>query len=176
MICLSVKWGMIPKHKQILKQKPAPCHPNKSIHARNLCRNCYDKWLKKHNPEYRWNQISNTKNWIENNQEKRKKYFNKWRAKQDPEYIREYKRAKLLEKYGITPDEYKKLFKKQKGKCAICNKKPIKGRNLAIDHCHETGRIRGLLCFRCNFGLSYFSEDAEMLLRASKHIKGTLIL
>ena len=76
---------------------------------------------------------------------------------------------RLLHKYGITEADYGKLFKAQKGKCAICGRPPKKIR-LAIDHDHKTGAIRGLLCFRCNYGLPWFSSDERTLAKAAAYI------
>ena len=62
---------------------------------------------------------------------------------------------------NFTVEEYRDLFEKQSGLCAICKKSSKI--NLAVDHCHETGRVRGLLCTRCNLGLGCFSDDPEQL-------------
>jgi hypothetical protein len=63
---------------------------------------------------------------------------------------------------GLAREEYDYMFESQGGLCAICGKKPgIKG--LAIDHCHKTGEIRGLLCGRCNTALGSFRDDPEIL-------------
>lgn len=56
----------------------------------------------------------------------------------------------LVKTYGITLAQYTELLKAQKNKCAICRKHNDEKRNLAVDHNHKTGEIRGLLCFYCN--------------------------
>jgi len=56
----------------------------------------------------------------------------------------------------------------QQGKCAICERLPSSTRSFDVDHCHRTGRIRGLLCFLCNKGLGYFRES-EHLYRAGRY-------
>lgn len=104
-----------------------------------------------------------------------------------PDRIQEYKRthknfmrcSKYKRKYGITLLEYLKLLEKQNYKCKICkqgetyhnpyNKKLKK--NLAVDHCHKSGHIRGLLCGNCNKGLGLFKDDTTLLSRAGKYIK-----
>lgn len=62
----------------------------------------------------------------------------------------------LLQRYGITHAEYETMFKKQGGKCAICKDKStgVHKRYLDVDHCHSTGRVRGLLCGSCNKNLA----------------------
>lgn len=65
----------------------------------------------------------------------------------------------LLRKYGITEEQYEQILEAQAGKCAICLKKP-RTRRLAVDHNHKTGKIRGLLCSRCNHGLLGHAHDS----------------
>lgn len=65
-------------------------------------------------------------------------------------------------RYGITPEEYDRRVKEQDGKCAIC----LEERPLAVDHCHETGKVRGLLCRSCNAGMGMLKDDPERLRRA----------
>ena len=78
--------------------------------------------------------------------------------------------------YGISDIEYKKLFLKQKGICAICKGGETttsngKIKKLSIDHNHETGQIRGLLCQRCNTAIGMLSDNTECLARAIVYIE-----
>ena len=59
----------------------------------------------------------------------------------------------LKTKFGITEEDYARMFKEQNGKCAICLNEP-KQRRLAVDHDHKTGKVRGLLCASCNVNLA----------------------
>lgn len=78
-----------------------------------------------------------------------------------PERFREYgRRSSLKRQYGITLEDYDALFEAQQGLCAICNRQDSTRRRLAVDHDHETGRIRGLLCYSCNTKLA-FAEKYE---------------
>lgn len=75
-------------------------------------------------------------------------------------------------RYGISIEEYDALSIKQKGVCAICGGPPVKNRNsLSVDHCHETGHIRGLLCGRCNTGLGMFKDLPELLEKALLYLR-----
>ena len=56
----------------------------------------------------------------------------------------------------FTHDQYEQLLLSQGGVCAICEDKPTPKRKLSVDHEHQTGRVRGLLCTRCNMGIGYF--------------------
>ena len=157
---------MIAKKHQIMIGSPAPCHSDRTVWARGLCKSCYNKWLKENNPEYAKRQHENCNAWQKKNSEKMREHGRKYRVKQGPDYGRN---RHLRQVWGMTPDDYDQLLAKQDGKCAICQQLPGKKR-LAIDHCHKTGMIRGLLCFRCNFGLSYFKESAEVMSRAAKYL------
>jgi len=85
-----------------------------------------------------------------------------------------YSRQKHLydveKKYGITAREYLRLFERQEGTCAICFENDGR-RRLAVDHCHETGKVRGLLCVNCNTGLGKFRDNITMLQRAIYYLE-----
>ena len=92
-----------------------------------------------------------------------------WNAKH-PERIAAHQRKTS---YDISAAEYKALFTAQGGRCAICrqpetavSKKAGRVKALAVDHCHKSKKIRGLLCQACNVGLGYF-RDSPLLLAAA---------
>jgi hypothetical protein len=76
----------------------------------------------------------------------------------------------IQKKYGITEDDYQKLLEQQNGVCAICLRHQRKQR-LSIDHSHRTGRVRGLLCTRCNRNIGRFFDSWQMLQRAADYLK-----
>lgn len=76
-------------------------------------------------------------------------------------------------KYGITYEDYLELLEEQHEKCAICGKKGNECKRynkLSVDHDHETGVIRGLICHDCNVGLGCFNDDPELLLWAATYL------
>lgn len=85
----------------------------------------------------------------------------------------------LYKKYGLEKGEFEAFWIVFKGKCGICNKKLLqntktRGQGLdtvAIDHCHKTGQIRGLLCSACNKGLGMFSDNIDKLKSAIKWLE-----
>lgn len=78
----------------------------------------------------------------------------------------------LKRRYGITSDDYVALLEKQHYKCAICRLDQCKtGRNFAVDHCHATGKIRGLLCSACNVGIGNLQDSVDLLEKAIKYLK-----
>lgn len=81
-------------------------------------------------------------------------------------------------KFGISHAEYAELHQRQGGVCAICKKPETATRNgkvksLAVDHCHSTGRIRGLLCADCNTGIGKLKEDRNIFLAAIQYLEST---
>lgn len=102
--------------------------------------------------------------------------FKKARDVADPEASAR-KRAKWsrdarLRQYGITQDDYEALFAEQAGKCAICGASEAGGWGgmLPVDHDHETGAVRGLLCHNCNGGLGQFGDDPDRLIAAAMYL------
>jgi hypothetical protein len=71
-------------------------------------------------------------------------------------------KAKLKQKYGITLEQYEAMFNEQKGVCYICKSESL-NRRLSVDHCHKTGKIRRLLCDKCNMTLGLVNDSQELL-------------
>lgn len=80
-----------------------------------------------------------------------------------------YKNNRPL-KYGISIEQYDAMFKQQGGVCALCGKQNSAGRSLAIDHCHKTGVVRGLLCGKCNVGLGVLGDCSDRLMDAVRYL------
>jgi hypothetical protein len=79
--------------------------------------------------------------------------------------------AYLIRHFGITPIQYQAMFEAQGEVCAICQQGDSSGRRLAVDHDHQTGRVRGLLCWACNTTLGHLRESASTLERAIKYLR-----
>jgi hypothetical protein len=96
-----------------------------------------------------------------------------WRQSLDPELRSRFDRSSnLMRLYGLTLDEYDALVDQQDGVRAICREPPVKGRGkrLVVDHDHQTGRIRGLLCALCNVAIGYLREDPQLFDRAKEYL------
>lgn len=70
--------------------------------------------------------------------------------------------------YGITEEEYKRMFSVQNGRCEICL---IEKTELDVDHCHTSGKIRALLCRSCNLALGGFKDNIQYLRNATKYLE-----
>lgn len=69
--------------------------------------------------------------------------------------------------YGLTQFDYDLLLKKQNYECALCNIKLEINKSTHIDHCHETNKIRGILCHSCNVGIGHFKHNSKVLQKAA---------
>jgi hypothetical protein len=85
-------------------------------------------------------------------------------AKLNPQKV---KFTKIKQVYGLSEEEYNELLRQQNGNCALCQQFA----KLTIDHCHKTGRIRGLLCMKCNVSLGGLGDDICGLERAIIYLK-----
>lgn len=105
---------------------------------------------------------------------------NKYRQRHYKKVIK-LEREKLLKfRYGITTKDYEKLLKEQNFSCKLCHKhislnkhmcNKMEIKRLAIDHCHKTNKIRGLLCNQCNRGLGMFSDNPDLLRKAANYLE-----
>jgi hypothetical protein len=89
----------------------------------------------------------------------RRKYAKKW-------FKTNAKKQRILQRkrnYGLTENEYNAMVFGQENKCAICKKQKTTEQNLDVDHDHRTGKVRGLLCRRCNLVLGMTKEDKLLL-------------
>lgn len=84
--------------------------------------------------------------------------------------------ARLRADFGISLVEYQQILDRQNGRCAICGQTCGSGRNLAVDHDHETGLVRGLLCMNCNNGLGRFKDRADLLRNALRYLGDSIPL
>lgn len=95
--------------------------------------------------------------------------------KNNPDKIKGYK---LKDRFGITLEDFKKMKLSQNNKCAICSKEETaldkragRIKELAVDHCHKTGKIRSLLCGNCNQALGKIKENFDVALKIAKYIQ-----
>ena len=80
------------------------------------------------------------------------------------------RKSYLKRKYGMTIDQYDAMLKAQGGGCFICTRPPREDISLHVDHDHSTGKVRGILCFRCNNALADFQENTQLLRKAVDYL------
>jgi hypothetical protein len=81
------------------------------------------------------------------------------------------RRERLWENYGLTVERYDGMVAEQGGVCFVCGKPNSARRRLVVDHCQETGRVRALLCGRCNWVIGMLEEDATVAGRVLNYIQ-----
>lgn len=104
------------------------------------------------------------------NPDKHREQSKKWKKLHPEKQSILQRKLNLKYKWGITFMEYEVMLGAQGGACAICRKVPD-GKYLAIDHDHRTGKIRGLLCSKCNTALGSLKEDPESIMRMLAYVR-----
>lgn len=121
------------------------------------------------------------KKWKRDNREKVRKHNKEWKER-NPEKVRASKRLwrsrhsthNNYYKYGVTEEWYQAKLKDQGQCCAICGTKDSgtrRGFQFHIDHCHKTGQLRGLLCYRCNIFLAHLEHDPSRYTKAVNYLE-----
>lgn len=135
------------------KEKPLSSFHKSKAHkdGRNpQCADCYNEARRKNaDPEL---QNKRSKEWYENNKER----------------VRE---NQMMKKYGVTVEQFNEMVSHQNNQCEICSKVMDGPREPAIDHCHSTGEVRGLLCINCNVAIGHMNDDTERLMNAIKYLE-----
>lgn len=152
----------------------------KSILARGWCSSHYQRW-------YKWGDVNAPRRpggagrgetvhgtpTAHNNhgcrcelcREWHRTYSREW-ARANPEKRRATKRKAL---YGLSVEAYEAMRHAQDGRCAICRELPNE-RGLYVDHCHDSGAVRALLCQKCNAGIGMFGDDPDRMIAAAAYV------
>lgn len=137
---------------------------------------------KVHPPELREElNKAKAKEWREANKDRLREYMADWREK-NREHMREsaarwraanpkrWRPRVLMQKYGITVEDFRDMLVGQAGRCLVCLRVPPD--DLVVDHDHATGKVRGLLCQKCNRMLGHVDDDPRILLSAIRYLGG----
>lgn len=115
-------------------------------------RQCYYNGLTKHPEHKRAQKQATARHWRE----------------QNVEHVKRYRReAGLRAQYGISVQDYERMYEAQAGRCGICGEVPER---IVVDHCHATGVVRGLLCSPCNVALGGFRDRVDLLDAAKAYL------
>lgn len=154
---------------------------------RGQCRDCRREYAESYNArtveqraayqrkrylEKREEILARNKEWYEANKDARKEKQAAWYAA-NKDRAAQTTRARKLRGYGLTVEDYEIMFRAQGGTCPICLEALPNGESASVDHCHRTGKVRGLLHRKCNAGLGMFKDDAQILRRALKYLDET---
>lgn len=118
--------------------------------------------------------LAQKKQEYEENKDAKRQYINE-RYHTDPEVRKSFWARNLRRKFGITVEQYEEMLEAQEGGCAICGTTDCQAKTgksrLAVDHDHDTGKVRGLLCNHCNAGLGAFRDNTTLLEKAIKYLE-----
>ena len=118
-------------------------------------------YLRNVSPEVKAKRAVYHKAWRERNKERFAAYRKKYRGDRRP--------AHLTDRYGITTEQYETMLRDQHGACAICERVPDE--ILRVDHDHVTGRVRALLCRKCNTGIGFLGDSVPTLTKALMYLR-----
>ena len=111
--------------------------------------------------------------WHEDNKEHVKQTKAAWWQKTKESRKEQQRNIKFQNRYGITLDDYNKMWTDQAGCCAICGThQSTLNKSLSVDHCHTTGIVRGLLCNPCNVALGLAKDNITTLQNMIKYLGG----
>jgi hypothetical protein len=137
---------------------------------RSECKLCHGAQQKRWYAENRESAIAGVKRWQQENKEHLHAYRREYRKRRQAED----RDAHLRRTFGFSSAQYEDMLAAQGGGCAICGKPPGKI-SLHVDHDHESGEIRGLLCVGCNNALGQFKDDCDLLSRAAGYLRRDLL-
>jgi hypothetical protein len=113
--------------------------------------------------------VAMVRRWQQANAQRMRDYRRQRNAQ--PEVKRKARNAYFLRTYGVSAEDVDEMLDAQNGRCAICGAKPSRLASMHIDHDHEHGHLRGMLCLSCNQGLGQFRDDPALLLRAIVYLR-----
>tara|TARA_R110000765_G_scaffold372486_1_gene462905 strand:- start:2 stop:475 length:474 start_codon:yes stop_codon:yes gene_type:complete len=129
-----------------------------------------------YNKKYRENNLEKFyayhKKWKEQNKEHLAAYAKEYQEK-NKEQLADYKKEWNIKQYGLSLEDYNNMLDKQNHKCKICltSFTTLNTKDIHIDHCHTTNKVRGILCRLCNTGLGQFKDNTERLTQAINYLQ-----
>ena len=173
---------------EISYKKCTKCGETKELNSENFysskqtksgykcyCKDCINKQNKEYdnlNKDKLKNRILKSRNRCKESKARHVNSSELWR-KNNKEI---YKNGILKRKYGITFIEFKEMFELQESKCKICSKElELLAKTTHVDHCHSSGKVRGILCNSCNVTLGHVKDNILILENAIKYLKDNQI-
>lgn len=136
---------------------------------RSECRDCFRVIARERYQRDLAKAIARVKRWQQANAERLNAY--RRTRRELPEVKRQLRDGYYRRTYGLSAGEVEVMLDEQHGGCAICRDRPERLASMHLDHDHETGQLRGLLCLSCNQGLGKFRDDPALLLRAIVYLR-----
>lgn len=112
------------------------------------------------------------KKYYEGNREKELERNRRYYLENREAKLARHRATVLKSRYGITEEEFLQMVSDRDGKCDICG--VVYTKTLNVDHCHDKGHVRGLLCNNCNRGIGHLQDSIDILERAVKYLKSDI--
>ena len=138
---------------------------------RNECKSCWTVICRARYEKNRDEQISKVQEWRRRNPEKYDALRRRNRTENRDRIAASNRSGHLQRKYGLTTDDFDFLVIAQGGACRIC--RTVAGNDLHVDHHHDTGLVRGLLCGKCNKAIGLLGEDPRLFDAATSYLRET---
>jgi hypothetical protein len=150
------------------------CHPPKPATSRGLCSSCYQK-LRASPGFFAIGKVRKPTTCGHDRPQvgggKCQACYSKEHKARDPvRRARWFLRAKLAV-YGLTPESFAAIVEQQGNLCGLCRRAFKSSVDTQVDHCHQTGRVRGVLCFTCNKALGMFGDNEAGIQRALAYLQ-----
>lgn len=149
-------------------------YKNKEDAAAYRATEAYKKKAAARSKAWREKNPNGHRGWVEKNAEHRQAYNKNYFAGKRARYTEHHRRWALKNLYDLSLEEYDALLLKQKGLCAICERPQVpgaRGGRLFVDHDHASGKVRGLLCTKCNSLLGHAEDKEEILQAAGRYLR-----
>jgi len=138
-----------------------------------LCKSCNTARAKVYAAKNKERVLAKVREWCKKNPDKSKEYRARWLAKH-PGAREQVSHKSKLKQYGLTPEDYTRLLILQAASCKICGThQMVIPYKLCVDHCHKTGKVRGLLCRECNHAIGLLKDDAFRADCAAQYLRGS---
>ena len=157
--------------------RKAKCHPDRPHKCRGMCSACYQRYKASGNFVKQGKQKQATTcghdgQKVVGNGLCKKCYTTDLRRRHGESGRLKRKTYYLGKKYGLSYEQYSKMIVNQDNKCRLClNEFKVK-RHIHVDHCHDTGQVRGIICFKCNQSIGKLGDTIESLERVVRYLKG----
>ncbi len=130
---------------------------------------------KKYNREWAKKKYVPSDRVLKTHEEKNARQLRYYHEKTKPKRLRKHRETMAhLKRYDLTKEQYLVMLADQGGGCAICGTSNGSSRNprvLCVDHCHDTGKVRGLLCDNCNRGIGALKDDPSLVRKALLYLE-----
>lgn len=153
--------------------KYATCHPERKHMARGWCAQCYTNAKQRKD----FVKVGRARKQVRCGHDSRyagdglcQACYSREHRRKNPEKRRRWAHRAKIAVYGLTEEAYDALYKAQEGRCAICRDELLESRRIHIDHNHQTGKVRGLLCSGCNRALGMLGDSVAGVRRALEYL------